>query len=143
MSLNLFRANDNDDRLFEDNALVKATEALSKARQAFEHDYVSLYRRRGRGQISKERKPNPFTPKTKSTSAPVKKTQPQNNPNQRKGLPHNAKLTLSDSARTELNKIGVHGKQRRNMIKWHKTQVKNEMKNNPLLKGKANTGVIQ
>jgi len=124
----------------EDNALVKENEAFKKA--PLEHDNGRLYQR-GLGKISKEQKANPFKPKTKSTSAPGKKAQPQKNQNHRKGLPSNAKLTLSNDARTELNKIGVHGKERRKMIKWHKTQVKNEMKNNPLLKGKAHTGVIQ
>jgi len=125
--------------LIEDSALVKRTEAFKSA--PLEHDYVRLYRRRGRGGITKEPKANPFKPKTKPTSAPVQKAPHQNN--KRKGLPNNTKLKLADTARAELNKIGVHGKARRNMIKWHKTQVKNEMKNNPLLKGKAHTGVIQ
>lgn len=137
--LNLFWANDFDDSLIKDSALVKETEAFKNA--PLEHDYVRLYRRRGPGQISKEPKANPFKSKAKPASTPVGKSQPQNN--KPKGLPINAKLTLSESARTELNKIGLHGKERRNMIKWHKTQVKNEMKNNPLLKGKAHKGVIQ
>jgi len=125
--------------LIEDNALVKRNEAFKDAH--LEHDYVRLYRRKGQGGITKEKKANPFKPKTKPTSAPVEKASPQNN-QKRKGLPNNTKLKLADSARAELDKIGVHGKQRRNMIKFHKTQVKNEMKNNPLLKDKAHTGVI-
>lgn len=138
------RANDNhDDSLIEDNALVERTEAFKSA--PLEHDYVKLYRRKGLGGIAKESKANPFKSKSKPPTAPVQKAQPQNNQNQRKGpgLPHYTKLRLADSARSELDKIGLHGKQRRNMIKWHKAQVKTEMKKNPLLAGKAHTGVIQ
>lgn len=140
-SLNLDRANDDVDSLIEDNVLVKRTEAFKDV--PHEHDYVRLYRRKGLGGIAKEPKANPFKPKTKPASAPVQKAQHQNNQNQRKGLPSNTKLKLADSARSELDKIGVHGKERRNMIKWHKSQVKAEMKKNPLLAGKAHTGVIQ
>jgi len=126
--------------LIKDNDLVKRTEALKNA--PLEHDYVRLYRR-GKGDITKEPKANPYQPKTKPASAPVEKARPPNNQNKRKALPNNTKLKLADTARAELDKIGVHGKERRNMIKWHKTQVKNEMKNNPLLKDNARTGVIQ
>ena len=140
-SLILDRANDNDNSLIEDNALVKRSEASKNA--LLEHDYVGLYRRKGLGGITKEPKANPFKSKTKPASAPVDKPRPQNNQNQRKALPNNTKLKLGDNARFELDKMGLHGKPRRNMIKWHKTQVKNEMKTNPLLKGKAHTGVIQ
>jgi len=127
--------------LIEDNALLERTEASKNV--PLEHDYVGLYRRRGQGQITKEPKANPFKPKTKSASAPVERARPQQNQNQRKALPNNTKLQLSDSARSELDKMGLHGKPRRNMVKWHKQQMKNEMNNHPLLKGKARTGVIQ
>lgn len=140
-SLNLYQANDDDNSFIEDNALVERTEASKDA--PLEHDYVGLYRRKGLGRITKEPKANPFKSKTKPASTPVEKSQHQNNQNHRKALPNNTKLKLADSARSELDKIGLHGKARRNMIKWHKTQVKNEMKNNPLLKDKAHTGVIQ
>jgi hypothetical protein len=110
--------------LIKDNALVKRTEAFKNA--PLEHDYVRLYRR----QV--------FQPKAKRASAQVEKARRPNNQNRQ-----NKKIKLADSARTELDKIGLHGKQRRNMIKWHKKQVKNEMKNNPELKDKAHTGVIQ
>ncbi|KAF8803322.1 hypothetical protein BYT27DRAFT_7244365 [Phlegmacium glaucopus] len=125
--------------LTEDNALVERSEASKNA--PIEHDW--LYRRQGKGQITKEPKANPYKPKEKPPSAPVKKPQPPNNQNQRKALPSNTKLQLGDHAREELDKMGLHGKPRRDMIKWHKTQVKNEMKTNPLLKDKAKSGVIQ
>jgi hypothetical protein len=61
----------------------------------------------------------------------------------RKGLPNAARLTLGKEARKELDGMGLHGKARRNTVKWHKTQLKKEMKTNPALKGKARSGVIE
>jgi len=43
-------------------------------------------------------------------------------------------LSLSDAAKDELNRMGLHGKERKKVIHWHKKQVKKEIKNNPLLK---------
>ncbi|PPQ91041.1 hypothetical protein CVT25_013966 [Psilocybe cyanescens] len=52
------------------------------------------------------------------------------------------KLSIGEGAKHELNRLNVHGKERKNVIKWHKNQVKKEMKTNPDLKH-AHTGVIE
>ena len=102
------------------------TMLLSRELRSLRMHYISLYRRKGLGWITKEPKAKPFIHKTKPASAPVEKARPQNNQNQRKGSPNNKKLKLADtsSARSELDKMGLHGKPRRNMIKWHKTKMK-------------------
>lgn len=75
------------------------------------------------------------------------KKKAKGNPNAKdrppKALPNTAKLTLSEDARKELDGMGLHGKARKQLIKWHKKQVKKEMNTNPLLKGQAITGVIE
>ena len=43
-------------------------------------------------------------------------------------------LSLSDEAKNELNMMNLHGKARKKTIKWHKSQLKKEIKKNPLLK---------
>jgi len=52
------------------------------------------------------------------------------------------KYTLGKDARAELDRMNLHGKVRKNTIKWHKKQVKKQMKTNPTLKG-AHDAVIQ
>lgn len=56
--------------------------------------------------------------------------------------PGETKLRLGDGAKQELDRINVHGKARKNVIKWHKKQVNKQMKQNPDLRG-ATTGVIE
>ncbi|KAF9471412.1 hypothetical protein BDN70DRAFT_575110 [Pholiota conissans] len=110
-----------------------------------ERDDLDLVRRArggGRGQITKQPKANPYKSKAK-TPAPAPARNANHNQNRRKALPNNTKLRLSDDARGELNKMGLHGKARKNTIKWHKNQVKKAMRTHPALKGKAHTGVIQ
>lgn len=95
-------------------------------------------------QVQKETKANPYTPKNGKPNvgspAPKEDARPGNH---RKALPNSAKLTLSKDARKELDRMGLRGKARRNTIKWHKIQVKEHMKTNPTLEGKAKTGVIE
>ncbi|KAH6879386.1 hypothetical protein BKA70DRAFT_209650 [Coprinopsis sp. MPI-PUGE-AT-0042] len=45
-----------------------------------------------------------------------------------KPAPHAARITFSDLARQELDRMGLHGKDRRKTVKWHKKHVKKEMK---------------
>ncbi|KAH9481457.1 hypothetical protein JR316_0005983 [Psilocybe cubensis] len=52
------------------------------------------------------------------------------------------RLSISDNAKAELNRLNIHGKERKNAIKWNKNKVKKEMRKNPELKG-AHTGVIE
>ncbi|KAJ3509712.1 hypothetical protein NLJ89_g5077 [Agrocybe chaxingu] len=92
-------------------------------------------------QIKKQPKANPFSAKSKGKAAPPSpKPQPGN---KQKALPNKAKLTLGKDARKELDNLGLHGKARKNTVKWHKNQVKKHMKTNPVLKGKAKTGTIE
>lgn len=59
-----------------------------------------------------------------------------------KYTPGETKLRIGDGAKQELDKMNLHGKQRKNVIKWHKKQVTKHMKQNPELKD-AKTGVIE
>jgi len=70
---------------------------------------------------------SPKQPKTNSNAAPAKAKKPPQQP-KRKGPPNNAKIMLSDSARQELDKMGLHGKDRKKEIKYHKKEVKKAMK---------------
>ncbi|KAF9475178.1 hypothetical protein BDN70DRAFT_924162 [Pholiota conissans] len=51
-------------------------------------------------------------------------------------------LTLGKYASKELDKLGLHGKVRKNTINWHKKQMKKAMRTHPLLKGVAQKGEI-
>jgi len=94
-------------------------------------------------QVRKETKANPYTPKNGGKSNAAPKARVPQPAHRKKGLPNAAKLTLSKDARKELDGMGLHGKARKNTIKWHKNQLKKEMRTNPALKGKARTGVIE
>jgi len=91
-------------------------------------------------EIKKEVKANPYSKGKAKTDTASAAPRPKN---KQKALPNSAKLTLSKDARKELDGMGLHGKARKSAIKWHKNQLKQQMKTNPVLKGKATTGVIE
>jgi hypothetical protein len=136
---------DNDDlELRESSALLERgllNFDLDTRAHIFDEDDLFERREPRRGQIRKETKANPYTPRGRSNPAP--KSRAPQPANRQKGLPNAAKLTMSKDARKELDGMGLHGKARKNTIKWHKSQVKKEMRTNPALKGKARTGVIE
>lgn len=49
----------------------------------------------------------------------------------------------STSARQEIAGMGLSGKHATDMKNWHENQVVHAMKTNPVLKGQAQTGIIQ
>lgn len=60
--------------------------------------------------------------------------------------PAPAKVMLGDTAKQELDKMKLHGKARKQTIKWHKKQVKEHMQHNPHLNRehhKASTATIE
>lgn len=96
-------------------------------------------------QFRKEAKASPYTPKRGKPEAEAGGAQPKapGLANGKKALPTSAKLIFSKGALEELDGMGLHGTARKNTIKWHKNQVKMEMRTNPLLNGKAKLGVIK
>ncbi|KAF8972229.1 hypothetical protein BDZ97DRAFT_2054324 [Flammula alnicola] len=85
-------------------------------------------------------KQNPLSKDKAKTGTGSTTTQPQN---KQKALLNSAKLKLSEKARKELYSIGVHGKARKDTIEWHKYQLKQQMSNNPALKGKGGMGIVE
>ena len=96
-------------------------------------------------QVQKEAKANPYTPKDGKPEAGgvAPKGGAPKPANSKKALPNSAKLAVNKVMRQELDEMGLHGKARKNVIKWHKNQIKKAMRTNPLLKGEAKTGVIK
>jgi len=126
------------------NALLERMVMDLDARDDLYDDlYLELQRRGGRGEIKKEPKANPYTKKGGNRPAAPAAAPNRGAALARKALPNNAKITLGKDARTELNNMGLHGKARKSAIKWHKSQVKSHMRQNPDLKGKAHTAVIE
>jgi len=101
----------------------------------------SLFERApARGGIRKEAKVNPYSKGQKV----AKTVQPARKPKQpQQGQHVSPKMTLGKNAREELDKMGLHGKARKSTIKWHKNQVKQQMRTHPALKGKAKSAVIE
>jgi hypothetical protein len=71
--------------------------------------------------------------------APARPANQQQKRQKEKGLP---KYTLGKDARAELDRMNLHGEVRKSTVKWHKKQVKEQMKTDPRLKG-AQKAVIQ
>ncbi|CAA7267218.1 unnamed protein product [Cyclocybe aegerita] len=132
--------------VYDNGLLEREAIPLEIRNDVVDTSFDELERRGGRTaprkstQIKKETKANPFS-KGKGKAAP-----PGAKPkagNKQKALPNSAKLTLGKDARKELDNLGLHGKARKNTVKWHKNQVKQHMRTNPTLKGKAKTGTIE
>lgn len=83
---------------------------------------------RAKGTPKQERAAGKAPKQTKTNAAPAKVNRGAQQPAKHKALPNNTKIRLSDDARGELNKMGLHGKDRRKEIKYHKNAVKKEMK---------------
>jgi len=109
---------DLDARLFEDvEELLKRAPNKNKPAQTATRSKGTPKQERGAAKA----------PQQKTNAAPAKKP-PHQNPPKHKPLPNNTKIRLSDDARSELNKMGLHGKDRRKEIKNQKSAVKKEMR---------------
>lgn len=115
---------DVDARLFDDEEFDLLTREPKPPKNAKQPAAQAATRNKG---TPKQERGAAKAPKQQNAAAPAKKA-PAQNPPKHKPLPNNTKIRLSDDARSELNKMGLHGKDRRKEIKNQKGAVKKEMR---------------
>jgi len=127
-----------------ENALIKRMLVDLEARSnLFDELLDQIVERRAVGRTSGPIRKEPKVPsQTKKTPKPATPKTP-GAPSKKKALPNSAKITLGKDAKEELNKMNLHGKERKKAIKWHKSKLKDQMRTDPTLKDKAHTAVIQ